>query len=59
MRPSELLHSLHEANKRLQARLDEMNLRSAELTAAQYAELKWLAKDDEDLILTDTWHDKL
>jgi len=54
------LHSLHEANKRLQARLDEMNLRSAELTAAQYAELKWLAKDDEDhVVLSETWHDKL
>lgn len=48
MKPSELLRNLHEANKRLQRRLDELNLRSTILTAQQYAELRWLAKDDED-----------
>jgi len=55
MRPSELLQSLHEANKRLQWRLDRLNLRSAELTARQYWELRNLTeemqkdKDDEKM----------
>jgi hypothetical protein len=51
MKPSELLRNLHEANKRLQYKLEELGLRNAELTARQYAELRWLAKDDDDAML--------
>ena len=47
MRPSELLNELHEASKRLQRRLDVLNLKMAELTAEQYWRLRQLEKQIE------------
>jgi hypothetical protein len=51
MRSSELLRQLHEANKKLQAKLDlaeRQRLKGIETIAANYAELRWLEKDYDD-----------
>ena len=48
---SELLAQLHEANQRMRWTIEQLRQiarRNAALTPAELAELKWLAKDDQD-----------
>jgi hypothetical protein len=47
MSPSELLAELHEASRRLQRHLDDLNLRLTQFTAEDYWRLRQLEKEIE------------